>query len=142
MEEKPATYTFIDHTADFGIRVVGADPGALFENAAGALFDLLVDPGEVADGTRMDLEVSGEDYADLMFNWLRELLYLWTGKALLGKRVAIGAITENGLFARVWADPHDPERHRLVNEIKAVTYHQLLVEERPEGWVAQIIFDV
>ncbi len=135
-------YSLIDHTADLGIRVVGPDSKTLFENAAAALFELLADSENVTEQLCLGLEISGHDYAELMFNWLRELLYLRHGKNLIGKRVMISSLTETGLCARVWAETHDPERHRIDHEIKAVTYHQLTVEEKAEGWTAQIIFDV
>lgn len=136
-------YSFMDHTADFGIRVWGADAETLFENAAGALWELIAGPELVKKTVALDLEISGMDYADLMFNWLRELLYLWTGKAWIGGAAAVREISENHLAARVWGEHFDSGRHLLVNEIKAVTYHQLAVEERSTGgWECRVIFDV
>ncbi len=143
MKDELTAYSFIDHTADFGIRVSGDDAEALFENAAGALWELLADPDLVGDVSVLELDVSGWDYSDLMFNWLRELLYLWTGKAWLGKGVSVTVISETLLSARIWGEYYHPDRHRLLNDIKAVTYHQLVVEQRPEGgWACQVIFDV
>ena len=88
------------------------------------------------------LRVSGDDWSDLMINWLRELLYLWNGKELLVKKTQILALSEKELSANVELDPFDPGRHEIKIEIKAVTYHQIQVSRGPVGWEAKIIFDI
>lgn len=135
-------YRLIDHTADFGIHVFGSDPGDLFKNAAGALFDQLTDVNVLKGNNEKRLTITGGDWPDLMVNWLRELLYLWTGRDMLVKRVAIHEITADRLSATVLYDFFERERHVIKEEIKAVTYHQIQVTEGPGGWEAKIIFDV
>ena len=135
-------YTLIDHTADFGVQVFGSDPENLFANAAFALFDLITDLPTLDGGTCIKMRIRGEDRADLMVNWLRELLYLWNGRELLVKSVNIKTLSQNRLSASVFCDPYDPGRHTIIREIKAVTYHQVRVEPGVSGWEAGIIFDV
>ncbi len=77
-----------------------------------------------------------------MINWLRELLYLWVGKKHLVKSVNVVLISEHKIASKVVLDNYNPEQHPVKREIKAVTYHQIQVEGRPDGWEAKIIFDV
>ena len=135
-------YKLIDHTADFGIHVFGADPKELFANAAFATFDMLTEIDSLKSLEAATIRVTGDDWPDLMVNWLRELLYFWNGKELLVKKVKILALSENKLSANVELDPFDPARHEIKIEIKAVTYHQIQVSSSPQGWEAKIIFDV
>ena len=135
-------YKLIDHTADLGIHVFGTDPVELFTNAAFATFDMLTEIDSLESLKTTDLKVIGDDWADLMVNWLRELLYFWNGKELLVKKVQILDLSENELSANVTLDPFDPDRHEIKIEIKAVTYHQIQVSEGPKGWEAKIIFDI
>lgn len=132
----------IDHTADFGIHVFGSDSKALFSNAVVAMFDLLTDIGSLKGLEHIDLEISGEDWADLMVNWLRETLFLWSGREMLVKMAFIQSLTQHHLSATVALDPYLPDRHVIKTEIKAVTYHQIQVNSGPSGWEAKIIFDV
>jgi SHS2 domain-containing protein len=37
---------------------------------------------------------------------------------------------------------YDPQRHPIDTEIKAVTYHQLRIEQREARWEARVIFDL
>jgi SHS2 domain-containing protein len=135
-------YEIIDHTADFGIEVRGADLRELFENAGYAMFDVITDTERLNALYETTINVSGEDWPDLMVNWLRELLYLWTGKGLLVKMTDIVSISAYTLSAIVKYESFVPGQHLLKSELKAVTYHQISVEREKAEWKARIIFDV
>jgi SHS2 domain-containing protein len=135
-------YTLIDHTADFGIHVYGSNSKELFANAAWALFDLITEMDQLTGLDSCHIEVSGDDWCDLMVNWLREVLYLWNGKELLVKKVSILSLSETKLSATVEYDAFNLDRHVIKTEIKAVTYHQIQVNSSPSGWETMIIFDI
>ncbi|NNL42803.1 MAG: archease [Desulfobacterales bacterium] len=134
-------YRLIDHTADFRIHVFGIDLKDLFSNAAFAMFDLITDIKSLQSADESSLNVKGNDRQDLMVNWLRELLYIWNGKEKLVESVDIFSISENELTAKIRLDSFDPARHRIKNDIKAVTYHQIQVNLIASGWESKIIFD-
>ena len=135
-------YRLIDHTADFGIHVFGKNAEDLFANAAFALFDLITETDAVKGRDVHILQVTGDDWPDLMVNWLRELLYFWSGKERLVKRTDISIISENELSAEIRTDAYNPDHHTIKTEIKAVTYHQIQVSSGSSGWEARVIFDV
>ncbi len=135
-------YTFTDHTADIGLHVLGSDPAELFTTAARALFDVMIDARLVKAGRSRILRVEGLDWPDLMVNWLRELLFLWSGKDLLVHKTTIREIAPQMLIAKISVDPFDPRRHSVTTEIKAVTYHQIEVNQKSTGWEAKIILDI
>jgi SHS2 domain-containing protein len=135
-------YTLLDHTADLRIRVSGTDPADLFKNAGLALFDLITRPDRLKPGEVIEVSVIGDDAADLMVNYLRELLYLWTGEEKLVDRIEIVHLSDTAVSARVSADCYQPERHEIRHEIKAVTYHQIEVSRAGDGWQAMVVFDV
>jgi SHS2 domain-containing protein len=122
--------------------VFGENEKDLFQNAALAMFDLIADY-EKSDGlTKVRIQIAGDDWPDLMVNWLRELLYLFNGKEKLIQSVQIDSIVENKIVANVTCDAFASEYHSLKNEVKAVTYHQIQVGQKDHGWEAVIIFDV
>jgi len=135
-------YRLTDHTADFGIHVFGDDLKDLFENAAMSLYDMITELERVTGLNTQEIRVTGEDRPDLMVNWLRELLFLWTGKEQLVKTVKIISLSEYELTAEVKTEPYLPEHHIIKHEIKAVTYHQIQVYKGDKGWESEIIFDV
>lgn len=135
------SYELIDHTADFGIRVFGGSAKNLFQNAAMALMDQLVETVDLLARQEKRITIEGNDWPDLMVNWLREILYLWAGEEILVHSVQIESIAENNLAAHLWVDPFSPDRHTLKSEIKAVTYHQIQVFDAGNRWEARVIFD-
>lgn len=135
-------YRFIDHTADFRLEIFGVDENDLFVQAAMALTDLLTDPATLESRHRQTFTVSGDDWSDLMVNWLRELLYLWSGEEQLVSRVSLQSLEPTHLKAAVTTDAFDADRHPIRNEIKAVTYHQIEVRPWQDGWRARVVFDI
>lgn len=136
------SYKLIDHTADFGIHVFGPDLKALFKNAARAMFDQIVSTRDLQGGKISRIRVEGADYPDLMVNWLRELLFMWSTDQMIPSRVEILSISETELDARLEYDQYDPAIHVLKSEIKAVTYHQIQVLRSSDSWEAKVIFDI
>jgi SHS2 domain-containing protein len=135
-------YTLLDHTADLRVRVVGMDLSDLFRNAGLALFDLIVERDVAEAGDSIQLRVSGDDLPDLLINFLRELLYLWTGDEKVVTMIKVKHISDTTLSARIAAERYAPNRHRIQHEIKAVTYHQIDVTPTKEGWQAVVVFDI
>lgn len=135
-------YTLLDHTADMKIRVTGDDPADLFKNAGLALADLICDPDTLTPEETMTIDITGDDPADLMVNYLRELLYQWTGNEKLIKMVEILDVSDTALSARIVTVPYAARHHTILSDIKAVTYHQITVGPMGNGWQATVVFDI
>ena len=135
-------YEFINHTADIGIKVRGFSRKEMFENAARAMFDLIVDLDTVETRNQMAIEIRGGELEELLADWLRDLLYRYNGDKYLLKEFKIEKISPRGLKARVRGEKLDMSRHSLRREIKAVTYHDLKIRKLNRQWQAQIIFDI
>ncbi len=135
-------YRIFDHTADLGVEVDAATREELYADAVVALFDLLTEPSLVRPETGRELVVDGNDPADLLVNFLREALYLWNGDGWLVKTCAVRRTDARQVTALLHGESFDPARHRIKMEIKAVTYHQVSLEQGGDGWKARIVFDV
>lgn len=135
-------YRVLDHTADLRIQVIGATLCDLFINAGLALFDLITKSDVGIEQDFIIINVSGEDDADLLINWLRELLFLFNGKELLVNSIVILSLENLSLTARVGVICYEPDKFKIDREIKAVTYHKASVKPSPKGYVASIIFDL
>lgn len=136
-----AGYRLLEHTADMGIEAYGESLAELFEQAALGLLEIL-GAEQVACRAERTLEVTGYDVEELLVNWLSEVLYLLEGQSFLPTSFVIEAAGRQRLRARVLGDTYDPVRHRLEREVKAVTYHQLQVEEQDGRWRVRIFVDL
>jgi SHS2 domain-containing protein len=135
-------FRIIDHTADLGIEVTGRDLAELFAHAAQAMFQLIARGRGRGPVTTQRLTVTGQDPADLLVNWLRELLYQWSGRERLLVAVTVLSVADHAIYADIATEPYQPASQRILHEIKAVTYHRIAVVPIPTGFKATIIFDV
>jgi len=139
-------YAILDHTADTGLELAAATVDELFESAAEGMFSILTDTSRVSARERITVEVTAENYEDLLLNWLQELLYIFSERMMLlsGFSVRIRAAGEESLLlhARCGGEPVDPEKHEIYAEIKTATYHRLSVKQTSAGWRGRVIFDI
>ncbi|HMC90288.1 MAG TPA: archease [Gemmataceae bacterium] len=135
-------YETFDHTADLGLRIRAPDLDALFAEAGQALFSVIVeDLTSVEPRQRFEFRLEGDEREFLLFDWLKELLYRFDSEHWLGSRFEVH-VSQNGLEASAWGEPLDPARHRLLHEVKAITYHGLKVEQTRDGLLAEVIVDI
>ncbi len=133
---------YIDHTADVGLQIQAKSVAECFSEAAQAMFDLIVDIDQIKVNETELVDLEASSLARLMRLWLEELLFLHEVDEMLFSLFEISSLTETHLQARVSGERVDPKKHRIKAEIKAVTYHQLIVESRGSEWFCQIIFDL
>ena len=139
-----SNYKFFDHTADIGIEVTGRSKKELYVNAAEALFDVIIEKktGEEPAKQKKTITVAGADVADVLINFLREILYLFNGEKFVTVHCEMMKFTNKELSARLTGESFNSKQHLIKTEIKAVTYSGLTVERVKVGWKARIIFDV
>lgn len=139
------SYRLIEHTADTGLEVETRTLDELFGEALRGLTDCITEVDRVEPLVSRHLQLSAEDLGILLVEWLSEAVYLFEVEDLLLSRAEVAILKTTGGFelsATASGEPYDPARHPLKVLIKAVTYHQLVVEEYARGWRARVIFDI
>lgn len=141
-------FEIIEHTADIGLHIRGANQEALFRNAASGLFSLITDlermktVNAAEEETPVSIRLKGENAEALFFNWLRELLFLFSTRHLVLDQFRFEKLTAHELTAAALGRKFDPKLHEQKYEVKAVTRHQFRVEKTKSGWSAKVIFDI
>lgn len=137
-----ARFWQIEHTADLAIRAEAPALAALFDRCAAGMFSLIAEGEPPAARDEHLIEARGADAAELLADFLREVLWLHHSLGFLYAGVRFDRLTPERLEARVAGEPIDPARHSIVRELKAVTYHGLAVDRVAGGFSAQVVFDV
>lgn len=131
-----------EHTADLGWRAIAPDLNTLFAEMAMALSESVVEhPEAIQPLEEQTFEIAGTDREYLLFDWLRELLYRFDAEHIVFAKFAV-TVRSDGLSATAWGEPLDTARHGVGHEVKAITYHELKVEQTPAGWLAEVIVDI
>jgi SHS2 domain-containing protein len=135
-------WEFFEHTADIGVRVRGATLPDLFVNAARAMYEALGELAKTENGKLTELRLEATSLEDLLHDWLAELLFEVEANHMLYDEMQV-EVLPGKLAAELRGGEIDFGRSHTNEEIKAVTYHQLRVEQLPDGsWQATVIFDV
>lgn len=136
-------YEVFEHTADLGLRVRAATREELFADAARGLSEMIVENlDDVRHQEKLTFNIAGTENVYLLFDWLNELLFTFEKDKLVFSQFQVDFATE-GLAAEAWGEKLDPARHRPDHEVKAITYHGLIVEQAIDGsWLAEIIVDI
>lgn len=135
-------YEIFEHTADIGLRIRCDSLNNLFVDAGRGLTSLLIEnPSEILGQSTRELSLSAQSLDYQFFDWLNELLYVYETEQWLTADYSVH-IAESGVQATLKGEHVDRTRHRLAHEVKAITYHQLTVEQVPDGWLAEVILDI
>jgi SHS2 domain-containing protein len=137
--DQPADgFEFLDHPGDLKLRAWGSDLEALFAKAAEGMMTFLFGSGiaSLQPYRTETVEIAARDREALLVDWLSELLYRATSEyhAYVGFRMH--ELTEAKLKATVAAVAAD-----AVEDIKAVTHHELSIRACDDGWDATIVLD-
>ena len=137
--ESAGGFEIVDHTADWALRVQGNDFSTLLMNAALGMSSLLVaELYSVPLAVQRELELEAFDAETLLVDWLSELAYLAEEEQLVFREFRLRDVTPNYLAAQIRGG-RAPE---LQKHIKAVTYHNLVIEKTETGLTVTIVFDV
>jgi SHS2 domain-containing protein len=114
----------------------------LLTNAATCLFDIMLDRSRVEEKETVQLRLSSTDAAELLLDWFRELLFLFSSSGLAVSRVVIEEVSDTGVRAVLFGERFDPQRHELKVEVKTPTYHQFSIVREAGGLTATVVLDV
>src|SRR5512145_1776758 len=133
MPSQGKKYEYLEHTADIKFLAYGDTLEEVFENAALAMFNVIIDTGKVSGETAREIFLTSPDLEYLLVDWLSELLYLFEVDEIVFWNFQVEEIKEeNGkcsIKALASGENYYPQSHPFETEIKAVTYNQLELEK-------------
>ena len=141
-------FWFLDHTGDAKFRAFGRSLEAAFLNSAYALLSLMWerDTVRLVENENTDIACEGRDLPQLLVCFLEEILYLWDARsfAVLGiQDLRIFQKEEQGwILNAVFSGVSERENLSLHGEVKAVTYNEMMIEQRENGVLVQVVVDL
>ena len=142
-------FEFLEHTADLGVRITGASPRELVEEAVRAFYAVLLDPaasGAVGDSVERPVDLTSPDGEGVVVELLNELIYRFDAEKLLLPVLEVEEVDlksgSGRLRGRLRGERFDPARHALATEVKAATYHAIRIEEAGGRLKIDVILDL
>lgn len=143
-------FELIDHTADLQIRVYGKTPEELFRNALYGMFQAIkpdIAGCELKDDRIIcndlprhhEIKIESPDRDALLIDFLSQALYLSDVHNEAYLDVTIHGLSDTMIDATI----HGAPIMGFANvEIKAVTYHDVHIQEKDGLWQTDIVFDI
>jgi len=137
-----APFEIIEHPADVGFLAYGATLEELFIHSALAMMSLAGALDHVEEHEHREITARGSETEALLYDWLTEILAVADAEQLVFRRAEVMQLSAGEIRGAVHGEKFNKSRHRAGTYIKAVTYHQLRVEQTTGGWRAQVFLDV
>ncbi|RLI06875.1 archease [Candidatus Bathyarchaeota archaeon] len=130
-------------TADLLVEAYGSTLGEAFANAALAMFNAMTPLEKVEPRISRVIELENGDLEGLLYDFLDELLYINDTENLIFSQIDVDVDAEKlRLKAQCRGEPFNPEKHEAGAVVKAVTFHQMKIEETDGQWRIRVVFDL
>lgn len=143
---KPKDFGYGEHPADVKVIAYGCDLEEAFTNGAVGSMNLVYHVERVEPHEELEVDLTGVDLEQLLFNWIDEVLYrfdaeifaLRTAELIISQRDS-----EYALRGRMLGERYDISKHGFKGLVlKAMTYHEMAIRKVGDYWVVQFVIDI
>lgn len=132
-------YEILEHTGDVKIRVFGNTKQELFESGAKGMFHILQPEASEKSSVIRTVSLQAQDINALLVDFLSEINYLRQVNREAYETINFLKFSDIALEAEL----QGREAQSFTEDIKAVTFHGLHIQQNPQGvWETNIVFDV
>ena len=135
-------FEILEHPSDIGIEARGATMAEAFQNAALGLMSIIAGSSKIESNEMRFISLLALDRENLLVRWLTEILYLVDAEKFLTAETRFEMMDETSLKAKVFGQQIDASKHDLKLDVKAITYHKLMVDKVNDIWIARVFVDI
>lgn len=141
------SFRFLDDIAlaDLAFEAEGDSVEELFRAATRALLETLADPASVAATWERRITKTEADPADLLFEWLSDIVYWKDADGVVFHDAELSVRQEGStwrLEAVLRGASVDQIAQTLHNDVKGITKHLYVVKQEGPRWSARVVVDV
>ena len=138
-------FKYLEHITDAFIEAWGDSLEEAFSYAATATINVMFEIKNVKGTSKTDFQVEGEDYLELLFNWLEKVLLLISidNQVISNLEIKISKLdTKYHLAGSGMAESIDMSKHNYRTEIKGITYHEMEVLQEDGKYRVRFMLDL
>jgi SHS2 domain-containing protein len=141
-----AGYRFLDHMTDAVIEAYGGSLEEAFVQGARGLVDTMLDLSTIKPVIEVRIDAQGHDLESLLFDWLDKVMLLLVADGLamseFSVKISEPTDTNYSLTAVAKGEKIDLTRHRYKVELKAITYHEMLIMREKDKVTIRFLIDL
>jgi len=139
----PKSFEILGHTADLRLRVIGKTKEELFRHALQGMAEIIKKEEHggrhPAWPAHRDIAVESPDENALLVDFLNEVLYLTSVNHAVYRDITIWHLSEKKIEGELLGEAAE----NFDEDIKAVTYHEAKIRQRPDGYFeATLVCDI
>lgn len=131
-------YKILEHKADIRLKITASTIKELFQGALEGMTSIIKSEETKREPIEEKIEVSSLDINALLVDFLNQVLTLSDVYNAVFDKVEIEKLTKQEIQGKIKGQKVD----KFKEEIKAVTYHNLVVEKKDDIWQATVLFDI
>ena len=139
------TFRFLPDVAlaDIAFEAKGRTLPILFDNCARALTEVMVDRRSLKPRMTKKITLAAENPEGLLYDFLTELIVRKDVDSILFRDFRVSLDDSGGrLECLAKGETINRKRHRLRNDVKAVTMHMFGVKKEGRSWKATVVLDI
>ncbi|MEM2930017.1 MAG: archease [Thermoproteota archaeon] len=145
MKPCPGKYDYPEHTSDVYVQAYGRSLEEAFENAALGLTGVITDTARIRPKKIVEETVEAEDVQMLLYKWLEAILIRLDAEQMVFS--SFNVKIERGrnkyfLRAVMKGERFKPRRHTSGTQVKAVTLHDMEIEESSDRARVKVLLDI
>jgi SHS2 domain-containing protein len=125
---------------------VGATLEEAMQLAGIALIDTICNVNSVSPVITEHIEASGDDEVALLYDWLESILLKFELERWVFSEFKIAPVVKSEtifrLAAEAFGEEYDKEKHGAKVEVKAATYHKMVVLREEGSTIVRFILDL
>lgn len=137
-----AGFLLLEHTADMGIEAWAPTRIEIYIQAAEGLRSLIFGRIQSTAGSTQEVNLIADNEEELLVAWLNEIVYLCDVRNLVPTLFEIEELDNQRLRGTIHSEVYEDARHGMERQVKAVTYHKLVLTERGSGWYTRVYVDL
>jgi SHS2 domain-containing protein len=145
-KEPQRGYKFLEHTSDAYIEAWAPTFEEALVESASAFYQTMLSLENVQPKEEEQIQVSGHDEKELLFNWLETLLLRFDIDGMAYSTFKINSISPETqplkLRATISGETYSREKHGAKVEIKGITYHLMTIDKQPNRVTIRFILDL
>jgi SHS2 domain-containing protein len=140
-------FEFLDHPADVQVHAWGQTLLQAYEQCANALMKTMTDPSRITSKITHDFVMEDDEKGSLLVAFLSEFLFLFDTNGLIFRTIHISDLSQDAkkkwhLKASAEGEKFDFDKHTQGQEVKAITYSYLEIDEKTDRVDIKIVYDI
>ena len=145
MKPCPGKYDYPEHTSDVYVQAYGRSLEEAFENTALGSTGVITDVSRIRPKHAVEETVEAEDLQMLLYKWLAAILVRLDAEQMVFSVFNVKIERENGKYvlkAVMRGERFTPGWHASGTQVKAVTLHDMEIDESPSGARVKVLLDI